>query len=182
MLVYFSHTEAAPPLRADVTFWRGVSTTLSSSCGAAVRRPLAPAYAMMPTRNTATLTRILNFQVSKKSFKGSVLPFGANLRVHKKSADSRAIRARVLFAAENSAGATSIAFPQEIRQPASGPLITYDRRRCPARRAAHPHDPALHRHPWPHSPAGPRQHARQCRSRSGSADPDRAAGRRRRSG
>ena len=117
MLVYFSHTEAAPPLRADVTFWRGVSTTLSSSCGAAVRRPLAPAYAMMPTRNTATMTRILNFQVSKKSFKGSVLPFGANLRIHKKSADSRAIRARVLFAAENSAGCNVNSF--SARDPAA---------------------------------------------------------------
>ena len=43
MLVYLSHTEATPPLTQAAAFWKGAAATLSSSCGAAVSRPLAAA-------------------------------------------------------------------------------------------------------------------------------------------
>ena len=43
MLVYFSHSDATLPLTIAAAFWNGATATLSSSCGAAVRRSFAPA-------------------------------------------------------------------------------------------------------------------------------------------
>ena len=62
------------------------------------------------------------------------------------------------------------------------PAFTCGPRRCPARRAARPHGPAPRRRRWPHSPGVLGHMGRRCRSRSGSAYPGPAAGRRRRSG
>ena len=177
MLVYFSphRANAAAQCRCDLLerhqhhaqqFLRGSS---QSSVGTGM--------AIMPTRNTATATSILKFPCVKKGPSREYPPVSGGC--HKKSADSPAIRARDIVCSGNQRRRCA-------KEPFSASVglarVTCGRRRCPARHAGHPHDPAPHRHPWPRSPAGLPQCVRRCRSRFGSADPDRAAVRRRRSG
>ena len=115
--------------------------------------------------------------VKKKSFKGCFPPVSGcpPTSFHEKARTAVPSAQDAVFAAENAQLLCLKRLFPHSGQHLPRDALTYVLRRCPARHAGHPHDPALHRHPWPRSPAGPPQYARRCRSRFGSADPDRAA-------